>query len=116
MRGIQRIHSTVAVVIRTDPHLVTQLEGNVPPTEGDILAMPQGDTRDGGPGLLMRHQPVLHQPKAPEVFCQAAVTVYPLLQCCGATSRKQSPLFRERAEGSTRRTWTCRLPVATGPS
>lgn len=34
------------------------------------------------------------------------------MQCSAATSRKQSPLFSDLADGSTRRTWTCRLPVA----
>lgn len=35
------------------------------------------------------------------------------MQCSGVTSRKQSPLLSERAEGSTRRAWTCQLPVTT---
>lgn len=39
--GIQWVDSTVAVVIRSDPHLVSQLESNVLPAEGDILSMPQ---------------------------------------------------------------------------
>ncbi len=39
--GIQWIDSTVAVVISSSPHLVSQLESNSPPAEGNILSMPQ---------------------------------------------------------------------------
>lgn len=38
------------------------------------------------------------------------------MQCCGVTSRKQSPLFSDLTEGSTSLTCTCRLPVNTGTS
>lgn len=39
--GIQWIDSTVAVVVSSDPHLVSQLESDVPTAEGNILSMPQ---------------------------------------------------------------------------
>lgn len=32
-------------------------------------------------------------------------------QCFGVKRRKQSPLFREQAVGSTKRTWTCLRPA-----
>lgn len=39
--GIQWIDPTVAVVISSNPHLVSQLESDGPPAEGNILSEPQ---------------------------------------------------------------------------
>ena len=41
LRGIQWVDSTVAVVISSDPHLLSQLESNVPPARGNIASVPQ---------------------------------------------------------------------------
>lgn len=39
--GIQRIDATVAVVVSSNPHLVSQLESDTSPAEGNILSAPQ---------------------------------------------------------------------------
>lgn len=57
-------------------------------------------------------QPVLSGTLA--LSCSLANSPLHRMQRSAVTSRKQSPLFSDRTEGSTRRTWTCRLPVTTG--
>lgn len=39
--GIQRIDPTVAVVVSSNPHLVSQLQSDGPPAEGNMLSKPQ---------------------------------------------------------------------------
>ena len=41
LRGIQWVDSTVAVVISSDPHLLSQLESNVSAAWGNITSVPQ---------------------------------------------------------------------------
>lgn len=77
--GVQWVYSTVAIVVASGPKLAGQLQCDVPPAGGDILSVPQvdlaakiqhhslrgaqyGDAGDGGPGLVMRNQPVFNQP------------------------------------------------------
>lgn len=132
--GIQWVDSTVAVVISSDPHLVSQLESNISPAEGNVLSVPQvhltaeikdqsldikemyelaniiiqsstksttqqqesametshlsgaqqGDGGDGGPGLFMGHQSVLHQPVHTVGLYHTTLIDIILLWCTGS--------------------------------
>lgn len=41
LSGIQWVDSTVAVVVLSNPHLVSQMEGNFLPAEGNVPSVPQ---------------------------------------------------------------------------
>lgn len=58
---------------------------------------------------------VINSPQSQTLFFSMTFANSPVQtkQWCGVTSRKQSPLFREGALGSTSRVWTWRRPGKT---